>query len=640
MLKALLTRLLVFAAFTIGCTGGSARQRAADGPPPVSQAGDFPFEQALAHDNGFKPTGGLERISDNLYRYKDCANVYIVKSGDKALLVDFGTGDVLERLGEIGVETVEEVLLTHHHRDQAQGLVDLGEYDFSVTVPVAEAIYFEDVENFWDNVKIYINYDCRSHWNTIRRSIRVDRKVAGGDSFNWRGIRFDVVHSPGSSVGAVSYLAEIDGRKVAFSGDLISAPGKVTNWFDLHWNYYGFTQGIDASEESFTRVLEQRPDVLLPSHGGTISDPAAAMAANSKIYAELREMLPPNELHRQQREVRELSPHLAYIGKNCYGLVSSSGKALLWDYGYVEQSMVEEFERRFNVKQIDVVTFSHYHDDHIIRAYELWGTDSTEIWIFENMLEVFEHPERFKLPCLVPFPIKADRVLRDREKIQWEEYELEFIHLPGQTEYHQALLVEVDGRKVMFTGDNTWNKAEPEKVRNGPLVPHNVYFLDGGFITCAQRMLEYAPDMVCPAHTEEYYPTREDLEGFLGWAKNVRTVMTGLIDQPDPNFGMDYLWCRFHPFRSQPETGEPFTVEVLLRNHLFTNAEVRVELKLPEGLGCAFPVRTLTIGAKKQVAVPFVLTAGPEMSGRQVITADITIDGRRIGEYAEALVDL
>ncbi|MEA2062863.1 MAG: MBL fold metallo-hydrolase, partial [Gemmatimonadota bacterium] len=413
------------------------------------------------------------------------------------------------------------------------------------------------------------------------------------------------------------------------------------NWFDLHWGYYGFTQGIDASEKSFARVLEQWPDMLLPSHGESISDPAGAMAANSKIYAELREMLLPNSLSRQKFEVRELLPHLAFIGSgNCYGLVSESGKAFLWDYGYVKRSMLSEFKRRFNVDRIDVVSFSHYHDDHNIRAYELWRSDSTEIWIYENMLEIFEHPERFKLPCLIPFPIKADRVLHNREKIQWEEYELEFFYLPGQTEYHQALVVEVDGQKVMFTGDNTWNKAEPEKVRNGPVVPHNVYFLDGGFITCAERMLEYAPDMVCPAHTEEYYPTREDLEGFLGWAKHVRTVMTALIDQPDPNFGMDYQWCRFHPFRSQPGSGEKFTVDVVMRNHLFREAEVEVELKLPGGLTCAHPVRVLTIGAKKQVAVPFVLKAAPGTSGRQVLTADITIDGRRIGEYAEALVDL
>lgn len=623
-----------------GCNPGPGGQTGIQGPPAVRQAEDFPYEPELSHTRDFVPTGALERISENLYRYRDCANVYIVKSGAAALLVDFGTGDVLGRLAGIGVETVEEVLLTHHHRDQAQGLVDIGGYEFKVTIPEAEAVFFEDVENFWDNVKLHINYDCRSHWNTLRRSIRVDRKVAGGDSFEWRGITFKVVDTRGSSHGAVTYAAVIDGRTVAFSGDLISGSGKVTNWFDLHWSYYGFTQGINASDSSFARVLAHRPEVLLPSHGDEITDPAGAMAANREIHAELREMLIPNELHRVKHEVREITPHLAYIGMNTYGLVSESGKALLWDYGYVERRMVNEFKRRFNVDKIDVVTFSHYHDDHNIRAYELGHEDGTEIWIYENMVEVHEHPKRFKLPCLIPFPIEADRVVHDRERIQWEEYTLEFFHMPGQTEYHTGLVVEVDGQRVMFTGDNTWNKVWPDKVRNGPLVPHNVYFLDGGFIKCASLMLEYAPDMVCPAHTEEYYPTREDLEGFLGWARRVREVMSAYIDQPDPNFGMDYNWCRFYPYRSEPQAGMEFRVEVMMRNHLFVEAEVKVELKTPADLDCAHPVRTLTIGAKQQVAVPFLLKAQPGASGRRVLSADITINGRRIGEYAEGLVDL
>jgi glyoxylase-like metal-dependent hydrolase (beta-lactamase superfamily II) len=38
------------------------------------------------------------------------------------VLVDFGTGDVLEHLAEIGVERVTDVPMTHHHRDQGQGL--------------------------------------------------------------------------------------------------------------------------------------------------------------------------------------------------------------------------------------------------------------------------------------------------------------------------------------------------------------------------------------------------------------------------------------------------------------------------------------------------------------------------------------
>jgi glyoxylase-like metal-dependent hydrolase (beta-lactamase superfamily II) len=53
---------------------------------------------------------------------RDTCNVYVLRSGAEAVLVDFGSGEVLDRLGELGIERVTDVLLTHHHRDQLQGL--------------------------------------------------------------------------------------------------------------------------------------------------------------------------------------------------------------------------------------------------------------------------------------------------------------------------------------------------------------------------------------------------------------------------------------------------------------------------------------------------------------------------------------
>ena len=629
---AVLEILVLFSMAVLGCT---YREE----PPETRTIADFPFDPQRSHQGDFAPTGRWSQLSENLYRLEDCCNVYVVKQGNRALVVDFGTGEILNRLPEIGVDKVDRVLVTHHHRDQVQGLCELRDYDFQVTVPAREAHFFEDVESFWKNVKIYINYNCRSHWNTIRRSIRVDQRVKRGDLINWNGIELKVVDTPGHTDHAVSYLAEIDGRRVMFSGDLIAGTGKVTNWFDLHWNYYGFTQGMNASDSSFARVTAENPDVLLPSHGEPVEDPSAAIAENRRIYQILREMLIPNELHRQKHEVRQILPHLVFVGMNCYAIISESGKAFLYDYGYVNRESVWELKGEFGVNKIDAVSFSHYHDDHNIRTYELLHEDA-RIWIYENMLDVFENPDRYRLPCLIPFPIKADRVLHHGEKIQWEEYVLEFFHMPGQTEFHQGLVTEIDGKKVMFTGDNTWNKLYPEKTRNGPVVPHNEYFLDGGFITCAQRMLDYLPDIVCPAHTEEYSPTKEDLEEFLGWAYRLREVMTELIDQPDPNFGMDYRWCHFYPYRSEPAVGEEFEVELRLRNHLFKPAKVEVRLKFGGNIACAHPARSFTVEAKKQVAVPFVLKkTGGDKPAREIITADLTINGRRLGEYAEALVD-
>ena len=195
----------------------------------------------------------------------------------------------------------------------------------------------------------------------------------------------------------------------------------------------------------------------------------------------------------------------------------------------------------------------------------------------------------------------------------------------------------IDGKKVMFTGDNTWKKGDPARVRNGPLVPQNEYFLDGGFITCAKKMLEYLPDIVCPAHTDEYSPSKEDLGEFLDWAYKLRDVMEGLIAQPDANFGMDYRWCHFYPARQIG--GEEFGVELRVRNHLFVPGKIRVELKHGAEVACAEPLRTFTVAPKTEAAVPFRLRRAGGTGRRAVVTADVTFNGRRLGEVAELIVD-
>jgi len=639
--KKTLYLVLLFAGILVGCK--------VEGPPVVRVMDGFPFDPDRMHEEDFTPSGELRQLSDNLYMFKDSCNVFIVKQGDRATLIDFGTGDVLEKLSEIGVRQIDRVLVTHHHRDQVQGLCDLKNYDFKVTVPAEEAHFFEDVEAFWKDLRIYLNYDCRSHFNTIRHSIRVDEKVRGEDVLEWKGIQFKVLETPGPTDTSVSYSAYIDGRQVIFSGDLIAGKGKVHNWFDLHWGYYGFTQGINASDQSFEKIRAENPDWLLPSHGDPIGEPEEAMAENSRIYVELRDMLLPNELHRTLGTLRNVLPHLVHLGGlegrglgglTSWAIISDSGKALVYDTGYFDLEQIDKLKEEFNVDNIDIATFSHYHDDHLIRAYDLLRDNETEFWVFENMVDVLENPTRYRLPCLVPFPIKADRVVHDGEKVQWEEYTLEFFHMPGQTEFHQGMITEIDGRKVMFTGDNTWKKIDPEKFRNGPVVPQNEYFLDGGFITCAKKMLHYMPDIVCPAHTEEYSPTKEDLEEFLNWAYRVRNVMTDLIDQPDPNFGMDYRWSHFYPYRTVSEPGQPIQVELVVRNHLFKPALVEVQLKHPDNLSCRSAFRQVNIEPKTEVAIPFEFTSKKEtIDQRIVITADLTINGQRLGEVTEALID-
>ena len=62
----------------------------------------------------------------DLFLWTDTCNVYVLRDGDAALLINFGDGSVLDHLSEIGVKRVEWVLFTDHHREQCQGGSKLG----------------------------------------------------------------------------------------------------------------------------------------------------------------------------------------------------------------------------------------------------------------------------------------------------------------------------------------------------------------------------------------------------------------------------------------------------------------------------------------------------------------------------------
>ena len=63
----------------------------------------------------------LTRLSEHLAVYHGPINVGILHDGGKALLIDCGDGSVADVLPKLEITAVEQVLFTHHHRDQACG---------------------------------------------------------------------------------------------------------------------------------------------------------------------------------------------------------------------------------------------------------------------------------------------------------------------------------------------------------------------------------------------------------------------------------------------------------------------------------------------------------------------------------------
>jgi glyoxylase-like metal-dependent hydrolase (beta-lactamase superfamily II) len=214
-------------------------------------------------------------ISPDLFLFPDTCNVYLIRRGDCALAVDFGSGHVLDHLGQLGIGAVDAVLHTHHHRDQAEGDRRAVEAGVPIHVPSHERHLFDQVEIFWATKQLYDVYNVRNTYFALTESVPVAGVLEDYGVFSWEGLEIRILPTPGHTLGSVTLLCTIDGVRAAMVGDLIHSPGKVHSLFDLQYSY-GALDGIEATVLSLNHLEEQQPDLLCPSHGTVMSDPDAA----------------------------------------------------------------------------------------------------------------------------------------------------------------------------------------------------------------------------------------------------------------------------------------------------------------------------------------------------------------------------
>src|SRR5207237_10732956 len=92
----------------------------------------------------------VRQVASGIYVYKDTCNVYAVVKGSRAILIDFGSGEILGKLPSLGVQPVDWILHTHFHRDQAQGDHLARAHGIKIAVPAMERKYFDQAETFWN----------------------------------------------------------------------------------------------------------------------------------------------------------------------------------------------------------------------------------------------------------------------------------------------------------------------------------------------------------------------------------------------------------------------------------------------------------------------------------------------------------
>src|SRR5207237_3016082 len=122
-------------------------------------------------------------------------------------------GAVLDRLGELGVERITDVLLTHHHRDQAQGLARAAAAGARIWAPPFDAPLVTEMDTHWQSRPLDVDYDLREDRFSPLHSLPIDGTVPEYRTARFGAFEVTTLPTPGHTPGSVTYLVEIEGKR-------------------------------------------------------------------------------------------------------------------------------------------------------------------------------------------------------------------------------------------------------------------------------------------------------------------------------------------------------------------------------------------------------------------------------------------
>ncbi len=589
---------------------------------------------------------GSEAIAASVSCFRDTCNVYVLKSGRDAVLVDFGDGDVLDHLDELGVDRVTDVLLTHHHRDQLAGLQRAVDAGIRIWAPPLEVELIAGVDERWRRRQVVNDYDLRQDRFSLLESVPVTGAAAEYRLQRYGAFDVYTLPTPGHTLGSVTYLVELDGRLVAFSGDLVYGDGKVWSLASAQWTYTG-VEGWAATVLSCHVLAARGAELLLPSHGEPIEEPAPALlhaAGRVQELVNLRLPAPWDLADRARRPFAPVTPHFLRnrsMFANNYVLLSDSGAALLIDFGYDLTTLgfsteraarrtllwsLDALRRDHGVERIDAAVVTHYHDDHIAGLNLLREIEGAEVWAPENVAPVLEHPERYDLPCLWFDPVAVDRRLPLDASFRWHEHELTVYPQPGHTRYAAAIAIDVDGKRVVAAGDQQVLDGE-RGILN---YQYRNRFEPEDFVRSAELYARLRPDVIVSGHWVPREVTDGFLEQLLVDAKRTAELHRELL--PEDGFGTDGFGARIEPYRA---AGPEIDYSVSVRNPFGRAETAVVRLVTQDGWQVSPPEREVEVAPHGEAEVEFHVRA----SGPGRVAADVTVGGTHFGQQAEALVE-
>ena len=224
----------------------------------------------------------------------------IISDSGKALFIDYGAASgvhfgnferataVTDRIRfvehsiarlrrEYGLKSVDVAMPSHMHDDHLNG------FPYLIRHHGVRVWCYENMKDVFENPRGY-NLGC-----ILGEEFKVSRTFRDGEKFKWEEFEFEVKHSPGHTEYQMALFSQIDGRRVAFTGDaFFPYPGDATVM--RHNIIFRNHVENDSHLKSIRTMVEREPEMICPGHGRPFPVNRALMLATEEKFRRQQSM--------------------------------------------------------------------------------------------------------------------------------------------------------------------------------------------------------------------------------------------------------------------------------------------------------------------------------------------------------------
>ncbi len=569
--------------------------------------------------------------------------------------------------------TPDTVLLTEARRDVTWAARGLAQRGAKVIAPEKEKDFLAQPGKFWADWREKRFHDYAQQSSKVPvQGIPVSRTVTEGDSLTWGDLTIRVLDTPGYTRGAVSYLVELGGRKVAFTGDLIRDDGKLQDLFSLQdaipaakiGGYHGWAGRLGALVASLDRIAAEKPDLLVPVRGPLIPDPQAAISRlqnrirtaysnylsvdalrwyfkDDHIRAKARRVLGPDARidWMPMAETLPLPESIIPIS-NSRLILAADGSGFLVDCGGTHiVGELRKLRAAGKLTSVEHVFVTHYHDDHTDALPALVKEFGAKVHACGSLVDLIERPGDYRLPCLTRNPVTVTAKHRAGDTWRWKEHQLTIFDYPGQTLHHNALLVQRDGGwSAFFAGDS----FTPTGIDDYCLQNRNFLRAGEGFFRCLDQLGQLpAGCLILNQHVEPAFRFSPAQVARMRETLRQRIpLLAELLPFDDPNYGLDEGWAVLHPYWITVRPGDAAQLGLRITNHSAREQVFRAAVHAPEGFQAAGIEPTRIAAHTDGVLKLTVQVPADSRPGLHVVVADVGWEGAELREWTEAVLEV